>query len=112
MAPSKPVLPASTQPAPGGPGNQATLTAAEPAGWSFARYSPALAPISPKETSDFAESSGDEMPLITSMTGMFFLRISATRLFIPSKEIAPMITALAPAETQSSICEICFCSSV
>jgi hypothetical protein len=51
------------------------------------------------------------MPLITSITGMFF-RISAMTLFRPSFEMAPMMTALAPAATQSSICEICFFNSV
>src|SRR5215468_670411 len=72
-ASTKPVLPASTQPAPGGPGNHATLTLPLPAGCSLARYSPALAPISPNDTSDFAEMSGDDMPLMTSITGMFLL---------------------------------------
>ena len=35
-----------------------------------------MAPISPNDTSDFAESSRDEMPLITSMTGMFLSRLA------------------------------------
>src|SRR4030095_3315916 len=57
----KPLLPASTQPAPGGPGNQATLTLPELLGCNLAIYSPALYPISPNDTSDFAESSGDDI---------------------------------------------------
>ena len=77
-------MPASTQPAPGGPGNQATLTVPLPLGCSLARYSPVLEPISPKETSDLAEISGEDMPLITSITGMFLPFISETRLFSPS----------------------------
>src|SRR5215510_7977931 len=106
-AAAKPLLPASTQPAPGGPGNQATITTPLPLGNSLARYSPVLAPISPNETRDFADRSGDDMPLITSMTGMPLPLISETTLFRPSKEMAPITTACAPAATQSSICEIC-----
>ena len=106
------MLPASTQPAPGGPGNQATFTGGCLWDGALASTSPAFAPISPKDTSDLADNSLEEMPLITSITGMFFLRISAMRLFRPSLEMAPMMTALAPAATQSSICEICFLSSV
>src|SRR6185437_1557740 len=67
MAPWKPALPASTQPAPGGPGNQATLTGLLPFGCILASTSPAFAPISPKDTSDLADNSLDEMPLITSI---------------------------------------------
>src|SRR5262249_19716848 len=92
MASRKPLLPASTQPAPGGQGNQPPLTSALPLGCSLAMYSPALEPISPNETNDLAESSGDEMPLMTSITGMFLLRISLTRLLRPSNEMAPITT--------------------
>src|SRR2546425_6063982 len=89
-ASTNPLLPATTQPAPGGPGNQATFTGFAPFGCIFTRYSPALAPISPKETSDLAESFGELMPLITSMTGMPFARISSMSLLRPVSEMAPI----------------------
>src|SRR6476661_7502424 len=69
IASLKPLLPASTQPAPGGPGNHATSTSDEPFGCSLAMYSRALKPIVSNETRDFAETSLDDMPLITSITG-------------------------------------------
>src|SRR6516225_3645340 len=69
VASRKPLLPASTQPAPGGPGNQATSVSAEPFGCSLAMYALALYPIVSNDTSDFAARSFDDMPLITSITG-------------------------------------------
>ena len=95
-ASTNPLLPATTQPAPGGPGNQATFTGLAPFGCIFTRYSPAFAPISPKDTSDLAESCGELMPLITSMTGVPLARISSMSLLRPVSEIAPITTALAP----------------
>jgi hypothetical protein len=48
------------------------------------------------------------MPLMTSMTGIFFAANSFTTLARPSAEMAPITTAFAPRETQSSSCETCF----
>jgi hypothetical protein len=47
------------------------------------------------------------MPFTRSITGTFFAAVALMTLLSPSPEIAPMITALAPRATQSSICETC-----
>src|SRR2546428_11385729 len=68
-ASTNPLLPATTQPAPGGPGNQATFTGFAPFGCIFTSYSPAFAPISPKDTNDLAESCGELGPQATAAPG-------------------------------------------
>ena len=53
------------------------------------------------DTSDLAEMRGDEMPLMTSITGMFLACSDSMVLFKPSSEMEPMTTICAPAATQS-----------
>ena len=83
------------------------MTGFEPFGCLFTRYSAAFAPISPNETRDLAESFGELIPLITSMTGIPLAAVSSTSLLRPVSEMAPITTTSAPWATQSSIWLIC-----
>ena len=95
------------------PGNQATLTPSLPDGCCSARKAPALPPISPKETSDLALNSGDDMPLITSITGMPLPRISLTMLLSPVEGDGADDHGIGAGPPRNpSICEIWLLSSV
>src|SRR2546430_5876125 len=93
-ASTNPLLPATTQPAPGGPGNHATFTGLAPFGCIFTRYSPAFAPISPNDTSDLAESCGELMPLITPALGQVAGDRKSTRLNSSHSQISYAVVCL------------------